>query len=212
MNAKSDSPLLRTILILVLITICAALRLAPHPWNFTPIGAMAIFAGAMIRSRPWAFLFPLITMFATDLIIGFNALSPLVYVSFALSVLISRKLVGSQDANAAPRSISNLSKRSDRTTNPSESAPSHWPASVTRIASATFLGSLQFFLFTNFGVWEFLGSYPRTAAGLAACYLAGLPLFLNTLAGDITYTALLFGSFALAATVAGARMKTSQRV
>ena len=75
MNTKPESlsPLLRIILILALLLICAALRLAPHPWNFTPIGAMAIFAGAMLRKRPWAFLFPIIAMFATDLIIGFNA-------------------------------------------------------------------------------------------------------------------------------------------
>ncbi len=34
--------------------------------------------------------------------------------------------------------------------------------------------------------------------GLAACYLAGVPLFWNTLAGDASYVALLFGGMALA--------------
>lgn len=204
MNAKSESPspLLRTILILALILICAALRLAPHPWNFTPIGAMAIFAGAMIRNRPWAFFFPLIAMFATDLIIGFNALSPLVYVSFILSVVIGRALVGTR-FSASDR------ERRERDPEPREAQP--WVSATSRIGIATLLGSVQFFLVTNFGVWEFLGSYPRTAAGLAACYLAGLPLFLNTLAGDITYTALLFGGFALA-TVGATRSSTSLRV
>src|SRR5436853_6748775 len=98
MNTKPESlsPLLRIILILALLLICAALRLAPHPWNFTPIGAMAIFAGAMLRNRPRAFLFPIIAMFATDLIIGFNALTPLVYVSFILSAVISRAVVGAR--------------------------------------------------------------------------------------------------------------------
>jgi len=33
---------------------------------------------------------------------------------------------------------------------------------------------------------------------LAACYLAGIPFFWNTLAGDAFYAALLFGAFALA--------------
>jgi hypothetical protein len=60
------------------------------------------------------------------------------------------------------------------------------------------LGALQFFLITNFGVWAFLNSYPRTVAGLAECYLAGIPFFWNTLAGDAVYAALLFGGFALA--------------
>jgi hypothetical protein len=53
-------------------------------------------------------------------------------------------------------------------------------------------------LITNWGVWAFLNSYPRTGGGLAACYLAGVPFFWNTLAGDALYATLLFGGFALA--------------
>jgi hypothetical protein len=37
--------------------------------------------------------------------------------------------------------------------------------------------------------------YPHTAGGLWTCYAAGLPFFQNTLAGDLVYTALLFGIF-----------------
>jgi hypothetical protein len=47
-------------------------------------------------------------------------------------------------------------------------------------------------------VWLLLDTYPRTFAGLATCYLAGLPLFRNTLAGDAFYSVLLFGGYALA--------------
>ena len=42
------------------------------------------------------------------------------------------------------------------------------------------------------------GLYPKTGAGLAACYVAGIPFFWNTLAGDAMYATLLFGGFALA--------------
>ena len=69
---------------------------------------------------------------------------------------------------------------------------------LLRIAGATLLGSTQFFMVTNFADWWLLNSYPKTAAGLAACYLAGLPLFRNTLASDSLYAALFFGAFALA--------------
>jgi uncharacterized protein (TIGR00290 family) len=165
-SRDKDSFMLRAILIFAMIVLAAALRLAPHPWNFTPIGAIALFSGAMVRDRRVAFLFPLLVMFGTDLIIGFNKLSPLVYVSFLLSVLIGRLFI----------------------TKPN----------LLRIGGATFLGGLQFFIITNFGVWAFLNSYPRTAAGLAACYLAGIPFFWNTLAGDAAYATLLFGGFALA--------------
>ena len=69
---------------------------------------------------------------------------------------------------------------------------------VTTFAAAALLGSVQFYLITNFAVW-FSGSlYPRTVEGLIACYIAALPFFQNTLLGDAMYTAVLFGSFALA--------------
>ena len=91
-KSEKEAVLLRTILIFTMIVLTAALRLAPHPWNFTPVGAMALFSGALVRDRRLAFLFPLLVMFATDAIIGFNKLSPLVYASFLLSVLIGRFL------------------------------------------------------------------------------------------------------------------------
>jgi hypothetical protein len=186
---------LRTLLIFALILMAAALRLAPHPWNFTPVGAIAIFAGATVRDRRLAFLFPLLVMFATDAITGFNKLTPLVYASFLLSVLIGRAVVGARfganNVGADQRAKRASESQSESVTNTKKHA-------VLRIAAATFLGALQFFLITNFGVWAFLNSYPRTGAGLAACYIAGIPLFWNTLAGDATYATLLFGAFALA--------------
>ena len=182
-KSEKEAVLLRTILIFAMIVLAAALRLAPHPWNFTPVGAIALFSGAMVRDRRLAFLVPVLVMFATDLIIGFNKLSPLVYASFLLSVLIGRAVVGARFSASQSQ--------------PEPSARSRKRA-VPRIAGAIFLGALQFFLITNFGVWAFLDSYPRTGTGLAACYIAGLPLFWNTLAGDAVYATVLFGGFFLA--------------
>lgn len=67
-----------------------------------------------------------------------------------------------------------------------------------RIAGAALLSSILFFVITNFGVWAFGSLYPKTVAGLVACYAAAIPFFQNTLAGDALYTAVLFGGFALA--------------
>jgi len=191
-KSEKESVLLRTILIFAMIVLAAALRLAPHPWNFTPVGAIALFSGAMVRDRRLAFLFPLLVMFATDAIIGFNKLSPLVYASFLLSVLIGQAVVGAS-ISASPRA-----KRESQRGAPQAAPPAAKERAVPRIAGATFLGALQFFLITNFGVWAFLNSYPRTGGGLAMCYLAGVPFFWNTLAGDAVYATLLFGGFALA--------------
>jgi hypothetical protein len=154
------------LLALVLIVIAAALRAAPHPWNFTPIGAMALFSGAIIRDRRLAFLFPLLALLVGDVFLGFHRLTPIVYGSFLLSVLIGRLL---QNRRTVPR-----------------------------LAGATLLGSVQFFLITNFGDWWLLNSFPKSPAGLAACYLAGFPLFWHTLAGDVFYVTVLFLGYALA--------------
>jgi hypothetical protein len=56
-----------------------------------------------------------------------------------------------------------------------------------------------FFLVTNFGSWLFqpVPTYPMTAAGLGAAYVAGIPFFQWTVLGTLFYAALLFGSFAL---------------
>lgn len=156
----------RLLLALVMIVIAAALRVAPHPWNFTPIGAIALFSGAIIRDRRLAFLFPLLALLVGDVFLGFHKLTLIVYASFLVSVLIGRLL---QQRRTVPR-----------------------------MAGATLLGSVQFFLITNFGVWWLLNSFPKSAAGLAACYLAGLPLFWNTLAGDTVYVAAFFLGYGLA--------------
>lgn len=156
----------RTVFALAVIALAAGLRIAPHPWNFTPLGAMALFSGAFIRDRRLAFLFPLLALFAGDIFIGLHKLMPIVYASFLLSVAIGFWL------------------RNRR--------------SVARVGAATLFGAIQFFLITNFAVWAFGLSYPRTSAGLLSCYVAGIPFFWNTLAGDMLYVSLLFGGFALA--------------
>ncbi|MBB4061551.1 hypothetical protein GGP80_002710 [Salinibacter ruber] len=69
--------------------------------------------------------------------------------------------------------------------------------SVGRVAGATVAGSLLFFLVTNFGMWWLFDTYPPTAAGLWACYVAGLPYLANSLAGNAAYVGLLFGGVAL---------------
>jgi hypothetical protein len=164
--SEKESLLYRTLLALAIIALASALRIAPHPWNFTPVGAMALFSGAVIRDRRFAFFFPLLALFLGDIFIGFHKLMPVVYASFLVSVAIGFWL-------------------RDRRT-------------VGRIAVATLLGAVQFFLVTNFGFWAFGISYPRNSAGLLACYAAGIPFFWNTLAGDAAYVILFFGGFALA--------------
>jgi len=165
-NSDRNALLYRTILALVFIALAAVLRIVPHPWNFAPIGAMALFSGAMISDKRLALFFPLVTLIAGDLFIGFHKLIPLVYASILVNVVLGFLL-------------------RDRKT-------------LGRIAGVTLLGAIQFFLVTNFGVWLLLGTFPKTTMGLLACYIAGAPLFWNTLASDALFVTLLFGGYALA--------------
>ena len=82
----------RLLALLAAILLAAVLRLVPHPPNFTPIGAMALFSGAMFRNRWVAFLLPLASLFAGDLFVGFHKLMFVVYASFAVSIAVGRWL------------------------------------------------------------------------------------------------------------------------
>jgi hypothetical protein len=66
-----------------------------------------------------------------------------------------------------------------------------------RVGALTLCASVLFFVVTNLGEWAFQPWYPKTGAGLAASYVAGIPFFRNMLLGDLAYSALLFGGFAL---------------
>lgn len=67
-------------------------------------------------------------------------------------------------------------------------------AAPLRIAGWSLLASCIFFLVTNFAVW-LGGVYGMSAAGLAACYIATLPFFKYTLAGDLLYAGMFFGAY-----------------
>lgn len=81
---------------LTLVVLGAAARLAPHPWNFAPVGGMSLFAGA--RLRGWqAYLLPIALMAVTDpLRGGFSIATPFVYLSFLINVWIGRRLRNSE--------------------------------------------------------------------------------------------------------------------
>lgn len=54
---------MRFALSLLLVLLGVVRRVAPHPLNFAPVGAIALFAGATFENRRSAFLVPLVTMF-----------------------------------------------------------------------------------------------------------------------------------------------------
>ena len=83
---KSITP--RFIVVFSVILLAALLRLLPHWPNFTPIAAMALFAGTYFDRKQYAFAIPVAAMFISDLVIGLHANMPAVYLSFAITVVL----------------------------------------------------------------------------------------------------------------------------
>ena len=55
------------------------------------------------------------------------------------------------------------------------------------------LGSVLFFLISNFGVW--LLYYPKTIDGLVTCFALAIPFFATSLLGDIFYSLIMVFGF-----------------
>ncbi len=148
----------------------AVSRLIPHPFNFTPIAAMGLFAGTYINNKKLAMLIPISAMFLSDILLqlingsGFHDQMFWVYGSIALITSLGFLLRG----------------REQRQT----------------IMVASLIGSILFFLITNFGTWA-AGYYPYTVAGLTDCFILAIPFFKGTLMGDLFFNLVLFGGFAL---------------
>lgn len=158
---------------LTLTIAAAALRLVPHPPNFAPVGSVALFGGA--RLRGWqAYCVPLLAMLVTDPILSRMAGYPAY--SWATLVIYSCFLINVLLGRVFLRASYN----------------------AVRIASVAVIGSVQFYLFTNFFIWWQSSSlYPHNGSGLLECYIAALPFFGRTLLSDLFYSGVLFTAHAI---------------
>jgi hypothetical protein len=163
-----------TILIIAAVTIC---RILPHPWNLAPLGAIALFGGAVFKNNFYAFTIPLSALFVSDLFLNnfvynqmFNNQFTLFYqgaffdyLSFGIIIFIGKF-------------ISNK-------------------ISPLNIVLSSISGAVLFFVVSNFGVWISTTLYAKSLSGLLTCYAAGIPFFPATLVSDIFFSTLLFGLF-----------------
>jgi len=151
--------------------VAAALyRVVPHPYNASPIAAMALFGGYTLRPRWVSALLPLAAMLVSDILLqlishnGFYGADQFyVYGSFMLINIIGMQMRRTGALNIGFMSIA---------------------------------GSLLFFFITNFATWlNQLGMYPHTIAGLTACFIAGLPFLTGTLMGDLFFNGIFYAIY-----------------
>lgn len=152
-------------LCVTLIVLAVLSRLAPHPPNFTPIGALGLFAGTYLSLRRY-WMVPVIALLISDFIIGFYHPVTMisVYLAFILCAVIGRQVLQRQHG-------------------------------VVRIGATTLSASVLFFTISNFGVWLSGINYPLTWEGLVTCYVMAIPFFGNTVLGNLFYVVLLFGTY-----------------
>jgi hypothetical protein len=150
-------------LALLLVLVCVVLRILPHPPNFAPVGASGVLAGRTMR-------LPL----AIAVVVASMALSNIVlarihgYDAFGWgSLFVYAGFVLQVVLARALRRVRGGA-----------------------IAAAA-VGAVGFFVLSNLGVWAVGSLYPRDLAGLGACFVAALPFFAGTLAGDVLWTVVL---------------------
>jgi len=158
-------------------------RLAISIPNLEPIGAAALFGGAMLGSWSLRLLVPFLALFLGDLVLAqfipgysthlFSANFLMVYVAFGITVVIGKRFIGKDTR-------------------------------MSNVVGAALMSSLAFFLITNFGSWLTYTTYPKTLLGLIECYGAGLAFykhdvfgsfFLNTVMGNVLFSTLAFSLY-----------------
>lgn len=163
------------------VLLAVAVRFMPHPLAFTPVAAALLYFGARgARRQLWI---PFALLAVCDVV-----LTKFVYsyqfswdhfVTWAWYAAILWLGTGLRE-NAG------LLKKMD------------W----LRVAGAALASSISFFIVSNFAVWACWSMYPKTISGLMTCYAAGIPFFRRGVAGDLLFTAVMFGVPALAAVLA----------
>ena len=75
-------------LVIGLIALGVIARLVPHPWNATPVMAIALFAGTYLAKR-WAILLPLGIVAVSDVLLGWHNTIPFTWGAFLLTGMLA---------------------------------------------------------------------------------------------------------------------------
>ena len=149
----------------------------PHAWHFTPLAASLLFFGARgSRRQMWV---PVVLLAATDVVLT----RFIWHYPFTWDTLVTWAWYA-----AILWLGTNLREKSG-----------FW-----RVVAAAAASSVSFFIVSNFAVWAaWPGMYPRTLAGLIACYEAAIPFFRGTAVSDLFFSLAMFGIPALQHALAG---------
>ena len=177
MKEKKNSVLAGGILLIAVLG-----RLIPHTSNFTPVESVALFAGAYLSARYFAFLIPLVVLYITDLFLN-NTVLRAFYTADDGFIWYQNYMLYSAVSLIAIVGIGSLIKGKIK---------------MCTVGLGAVSGSLLFFLVSNFGVWIHSSAYPKSMTGLVECYTLALPFLRNSVLSSLLFTAVLFGMYELA--------------
>lgn len=155
------------IFLFILVILSTAVKLICAPQinlsGFTCVIAVSLFAGLTIKDKKLAFLFPLLTLFISDILLqGLHALNVFPYSGFYSGQIINYILF-------IVLTLIGIALRNTKTAG---------------IIAASFIGPTVFFILSNFFVWKLQGAamgYSRDISGLMQTYTFGLPFYRNSL-------------------------------
>lgn len=168
----------RNAIIFTLIVCATMARLLPHPENFTPLLAVALFAGRKIEHVPAALSVVVLSMLVIDLPLWFGLLGPALNTTLLTKVILINLSVYASIAGLVSIAHRTRCKRGG-----------------LFVAAGSLAGAMLFFVITNFASW--LAFYPQSWAGLANCYQLAIPYFKNTWLSTLLYSGILFGCLAM---------------
>lgn len=164
----------KALIVILIIVVAAISRLIPHPMNFAPLGALALFGSAYLGRKGIGLGVVFLAWFASDLI-----LNNFVYASEGFTLFT----LGSFFIYGAMAVIFILGKGLLK------------KVTLLRVIGGALSASIIFFLLSNLGVWFTGTMYPMTLDGLVACYAAAIPFFHNTVTGDLFYSGVMFMAY-----------------
>ena len=170
-----------TVSFIILIAIAVLFKFVPMPagvYGVTPMYAMAIFGGVIFRKDiKLAMLLPLLSFFVSDVVVE---------VLYRMHAWTSPGFYDGQIINYILFGLLVFIGRGIK------------KPTVGTISMASIIAPTAFYLLSNLSVWLMAGFYPMTAAGLKACYIAGLPFYLPySLLSTLVFTNALFLAYSI---------------
>ena len=150
--------------------------------GFAPQIAMALFAGSVSKDKRFAFLFPILSLFISDLLYQFL---------YTQGLTTIKGFYGGQVLNyllIASVTIIGFFINKNK---------------IGQIFIGSLAGAVYFFVASNFAVWVGGGldinnqPYPRSFNGLLLSYTEALPFFKWSVISTLIFNGIFFGSFYL---------------